>query len=241
MHCCCAVVLMMSRCNLSCYPPQLCLQIKASEAELGPGASSAYQRLYQRGSGTTAKRQVGCGGLTMAVRQCCCRWGAGAAGAAAAPGLCWGWCQPPAMLQAHPLQPSGSPRPPATARSSSCPKSSPPLHLHKHTAPLTAAFLPPSRTPAACPLSKLPYRSAWQQSVVSRTRQRWRSAASAPASTPAPPAWLSSASRSRGWVALCWAVLQDSTASSSACDTLFLEVSSVQRLQRPGCRARTAL
>lgn len=49
-------------------------QIKASEAEMGPAAATAYQRLYQRGGGT-AKRQVG---QKTAVRRCGLgrrRWG----------------------------------------------------------------------------------------------------------------------------------------------------------------------
>lgn len=45
--------------------PSLLAQIKASEAAAG---APTYERLYQRGSGTTAKRQVGAGGLTTAVR-----------------------------------------------------------------------------------------------------------------------------------------------------------------------------
>lgn len=63
---------------------KLAQQIKASEAELGGGTTTAaYQRLYQRGCGASgagaAKRQAGYGGLTTAVSWgasgfCCSCW-----------------------------------------------------------------------------------------------------------------------------------------------------------------------
>lgn len=62
---------------------KLAKQIKASEAGLGASAAP-YQRLYQRGSDCTAKRQVGAAGgrsATTAVRRCAgpmgARWAEG--------------------------------------------------------------------------------------------------------------------------------------------------------------------
>lgn len=197
---------------------KLARQIKASESMLG-GPGAAYQRLYQRASDCTVKRQVGGAAgrsATTAVRRSL-RWGegcpfVGGAGAAWGPVAATIWRQVTRAALRSPCLLLGQLLPPL--HFAFCP------HGHRTLAcgqPATHAGAACLLCPCAQPLLLLPLcrRSAWQPSGGSRTRQRSRSAASVPRQ-----AW-----RSHGCRGL-----------HTGCSNGVCRLQSLQPMQTPCCR-----